>query len=271
MKTFLLSLPAALALGLLPRAAPAADATVIQRLRQGQGLSAEDLLSLAGPAGWAALALGAFVLLLMLYLLLSLWSGRFAPEALRRGLLERAAAGDLEGLRKLCEDDDASLLARAAQACLSAPAAERAARAEAAGRRLAARWRALVDLLAAAGVIAPLLGLLGTLLGLIQVFAATAAPELSAARVSAGALAALAPAAVGVGVSVLALGAHHLAQSRLAALVADCEAACLEVCAALGGWPAAAVPQFREEPPPPPPQFPPETGVLEAPPEEAMR
>jgi biopolymer transport protein ExbB len=183
--------------------------------------------------------MGGAALLVALYLLFSLWGVHFAPRALRAALLEKLAAGDLVGARELC-GESGSLLARSVAAGLPsggrAPEPGRAlpaARIEAAGRRGAARWRALVDLLAALGLLAPVAGLYGTVVGLIQVFQAVAAQSPTAAGVAAGAVTALLPAAIALAVSLLALGVHYFADLRLGALTARCEAACLECAAAI--------------------------------------
>ncbi len=234
----------ALALGLLvplftSRPALAADSRLILRLGEGRGLDLEALFEAAGIGGWIALALGALALLVALYLLFSLWSGHFAPWKLRDGVLEKIVSGDVEGARELCASSR-SLLARSVLAGLPAPGqlprpGEElpAARIEASGRRGAARWRVLVDFLAAAGLLAPVAGLLGTVLGMLEIFGAVAARDSSAAWVAAGAVAALVPAVVSLAVSLFALGAHYLAGLRLGSLVAKCEAACMECAAAL--------------------------------------
>jgi len=214
-------------------------ALAAEELGGGGGLDVEALLEVAGPGGWVALALGALALLVALYLFFSLWAWHFAPRRLRGELLEKIAGGDTEGARRLCQSSG-SLLARSVLAGLPAPGrlpspGEElpAARIEAAGRRGAARWRALVDFLAAAGLLAPLAGLLGTVLGMLEVFGAVAAQDASTAWVAAGAVAALVPAAVSLAVSLFALGVHYLADLRLGSLVAKCEAACMECTAAL--------------------------------------
>lgn len=234
----------ALALGLViplfsSRPALAADSQLILRLGGGRGLDLEALLEAAGVGGWIALALGALALLVALYLLFSLWSGHFAPWKLRDGLIDKISGGDVEGARELCKSSG-SLLARSVLAGLPAPGrlprpGEElpAARIEASGRRGAARWRVLVDFLAAAGLLAPVAGLLGTVLGMLEIFGAVAARDSSAAWVAAGAVGALVPAAVSLAVSLFALGVHYLAGLRLGSLVAKCEAACMECAAAL--------------------------------------
>ena len=213
-------------------------------LAGGQGLDVQALLDSAGVGGWIALALGALALLIALYLSFSLWSANFAPRRLRSELLEKLSGGDTDGARRLC-DDGHSLLARAALGGLGAlargggpGAVPPAALIEASGRREASRWRSLVDLLAAFGVLAPLAGLFGTSLGLLEVFSGAA--QSSPALVAAGAVGALVPAVLALAVSLFALGAHYLFAVRLASLVAKCEAASSEVAAALEGLADAA-------------------------------
>lgn len=254
-------LAAAWALGGGPAAAGEARSAAL--IAGGRGLDAAELLLAAGPGGWIALGLGALGLLVALFLFFSLWGGHFAPRRLREELLEKMRAGDIEGARRLCQGRG-NLLARCALAGLPPdgrpprPGQDGCrVRIEAAGRRGAARWRALVGFLGAAGLLAPVAGMFGTALGLLEVFAAVAAEEASTAMVAAGAVSALLPAVVALAVSLLLLGAYYLAELRLGSLVAKCEAACMEVGAALGdlavetaarGGPAAAAGAGSPEP-----------------------
>lgn len=217
----------------------AAEPGLIIRMGEGRGLDVGLLLETAGIGGWAALAMGGLALLVSLYLLFSLWTGSFAPKGLGAKIVGRISAGDLTGARELCAPRS-SLLARSVLCGIPEsgrpPAADRAlpgARIEAAGRRGAARWRALVDLLAALGLLAPVAGLFGTVLGLVDLFALAEASGASTKYVAAGAVLALVPALIALGVSMLALTAHYLADLRLRSLVARCEAACAECAAAL--------------------------------------
>jgi biopolymer transport protein ExbB len=219
--------------------ARAADPSLIIRVGEGRGLDFETLLQAAGIGGWVALGMGALALLVSLYLLFSLWAGQFAPRGLGTEIIGKLSAGDLAGARGLCTSGS-SLLARSVLSAIPEsgrpPAAESSlpgARIEAAGRRGATRWRGLVDLLAALGLLAPVAGLFGTVLGLVDLFALAATRGASSSWVAAGAVAALVPALVALGVSLLALTAHYLADLRLRSLVARCEAACSECAAAL--------------------------------------
>ncbi len=206
----------------------------------------EALLQAAGLGGWIALAMGGVALLVSLYLFFSLWNGHFAPRRLRADLLEKIAGSDIEGARKLCSRR-ASLLARSVLDGLppegklsGATRTLPTARIEATGKRGAARWRALVDLLAMMGLLAPVAGLFGTALGLLDIFSAVARTDTSASLVAAGAVTALIPAVVSLGVGLFALTVHYFADLRLGALVAKTEAACLECAAALADQAANA-------------------------------
>jgi biopolymer transport protein ExbB len=235
----------ALAAALLGASAPAGESPAAGG-EAGAVMDLERLLQVAGIGGWIALAMGGVALLVALYLLFSLWSRQFAPRSLRAQLIDRLSAGDVETARKLCSAGHGLLARSVAPALPAGPgriAGERelpAARIEAEGRRGAARWRALVDLLAVLGLLAPVAGLFGTVLGLIEVFSGAAGPEASTSMVAAGAVSALVPAAIGMGTSLFSLSAHYLADLRLGSLVAKCEAACLECSAALADHAAAA-------------------------------
>jgi biopolymer transport protein ExbB len=217
----------------------AADPSLVLKIGEGREIDVEALLRAAGIGGWIALGCGAVAVLVALYLLFSLWSANFAPRRLRGELLEKISAGDVEAARKLCASSG-SLLARSVRDGLPPEGRQPthlrelpSARIEASGRRGAARWRALVDLLAALGLLAPVAGLFGTALGLIEVFAAVAQQNSSTAWVAAGAVTALIPAAIALGVSLFSLAVYYLADLRLGALVAKCEASCMECAAAL--------------------------------------
>lgn len=102
------------------------------------------------------------------------------------------------------------------------------AHAQGAARRQVARMRFPVKLLGFIAVVAPLLGLLGTVIGMIQCFdsvAGQAADQAKAIAMAAGIKKALMTTAFGLIVAVPALFVAFLFNFRLRLLVTDCEAA----------------------------------------------
>ncbi|HEY5793142.1 MAG TPA: MotA/TolQ/ExbB proton channel family protein [Chthoniobacterales bacterium] len=100
--------------------------------------------------------------------------------------------------------------------------------AEAEGTRLASRFNQQVVYLADIGTIAPMLGLLGTVLGMVQSFNAVAADAASTTRpllLAAGVSEALIATAAGLCIGIPAMAAYAYFRGRLQALLADFEAA----------------------------------------------
>ncbi|MBN2741066.1 MAG: MotA/TolQ/ExbB proton channel family protein [Rhodobacteraceae bacterium] len=169
-----------------------------------------DALSLGGPAMWAIAALSVLSLALILWKIWDLsmagaWSGgahtQAAIAAWEAGDIERAEAA-LAGRRSL-----RAQLARRAMAALQDPSLDRAsAEAETAraARALLIRARSGLRGLELAVVIGPLLGLLGTVAGMIAAFRALqeAGVQADPATLAGGIWEALLTTAAGMGVAI---------------------------------------------------------------------
>jgi biopolymer transport protein ExbB len=139
-------------------------------------LTLEMMIEQGGPILWAIIGLGFITLVLALYLLLTVTPGREAPGKLLRRVSNLVRSGDVQGAMLLCENRD-ELMARVLLAGLKMADQERYIIQEAMeseGERGSAELWQRISYLNNIGVIAPLLGLLGTVWGMIGAFGAIA-------------------------------------------------------------------------------------------------
>lgn len=169
----------------------------------------------------AIAVLGALCAAVVVERALMLWRWRVDEAALMRAL----RAGDLEGARALSAQHPAGRLLGAGAAAPNAEAGWDAIAAEAALVEQGVRAR--VAALAAAGNLSTMLGLLGTVYGLILAFSSlsdTASTE-RAALLSDGIAAAMNTTAFGLLVGIPALGAHAVIDAACGRVLATAEAA----------------------------------------------
>lgn len=127
-----------------------------------------------GPLMWAILAAAVVGLFVFLERLYSLQRPRVVPRAFVKQIRALLAEGRTVGALKLCEDNDSSI-ARMMAACLRTysdgkPRADVKEAVEEVGGREVAHLDRNVEVIATMASISPLLGLLGTVVGMIQVF-----------------------------------------------------------------------------------------------------
>ena len=131
-----------------------------------------------GPLMWALAGLSVIALAVVLYLIFAQRRGALAPRALISDVFSRLQAGDYAEARRLCQRRPCAfgaLVLAALDAVRGTPQGTRppvAAAVETTGAHLAERIQAAVDWLADIAAIAPLVGLLGTVLGMYQAFGA---------------------------------------------------------------------------------------------------
>ena len=129
-----------------------------------------------GPLMWVLAGLSVIALAIVLYLLLSQRRDAITPRTLVSDVFSRLQTSDYGEARRLCQRRPCPfgvLVLAALDAVRGAPQGTKppvSAAVETAGAHLAERIQAAVDWLADIAAIAPLVGLLGTVLGMYQAF-----------------------------------------------------------------------------------------------------
>ena len=129
-----------------------------------------------GPLMWVLAALSVLAFAKILVLLIAHRRGALAPRALVSDVFSRLQAKDYGETRRLCERRPcafATLVLAALDAVRGTPAGVRppvSQAIETAGSHVAEQLQASVDWLSDLAAIAPLVGLLGTVLGMFQAF-----------------------------------------------------------------------------------------------------
>jgi biopolymer transport protein ExbB len=141
-----------------------------------QELTLMMMMEQGGVILWTILGLGFIALVLAVYLLLTVTARREAPASLVRRAQTQIRAGDLRGAYKMCRERD-EFLAHVLAAGLKMAGHDRYVIQEAMeseGERGAAALWQRISWLNNIGTLAPLLGLLGTVWGMMRAFSAIA-------------------------------------------------------------------------------------------------
>lgn len=199
-------------------------------LAQAEGLAwVWRLVSAGGASGLVIVGVLALLslaaLALVIELMMTLRLGVLAPDGLAENVAKRLAAGDLDAAAKACANES-SFLGRVIGAGLVEadtgwPAAEKAM--EDAADAQAARLMRRIDYLSVIGNLAPMLGLLGTVIGMILAFREVADTEgaATAAELAGGIYQALVTTVAGLLVAIPSLGVYALLRNRLDGLAAE--------------------------------------------------
>lgn len=153
-----------------PDGVPPAGLTGLPKLQE--RITLEMFIEQGGPVLWVIIGVGFFALVLALYLLFTVSPRREAPVKLLRRVSNLVRSGDVSGALMLCENRD-ELAARVLAAGLKMADQERYIIQEAMegeGARGATELWQRISYLNNVGVVAPLLGLLGTVWGMILAF-----------------------------------------------------------------------------------------------------
>ena len=152
------------------------------------GITLAEAWRNGGPLMWVLAGLSVIALAVVLYLLLAQRRGALTPRALISDVFSRLQTGDFSEARRLCQRRPCAfgaLALSALDAVQGAPEGTRppvAAAVETTGAHLAERIQASVDWLADIAAIAPLVGLLGTVLGMFQAFGGIASDVSAGAK-----------------------------------------------------------------------------------------
>ena len=190
------------------------------------GITLAQAWSYGGPLMWVLLGLSMIALALVLYLLVTQRREALTPRTLMSDVFVKLQSGD-HGERRPCAF--ATLTLAALDAARGVPQGQRvdvSQAVETAGAHVAEQLQGAVDWLADLAAIAPLVGLLGTVLGMFQAFggiandvAANAKPVVLAAGVSQ----AIITTVFGLVISIPCLGFHAFLRRRTAKRIAGLE------------------------------------------------
>ena len=179
-------------------------------------------------------------LFLCFHLLLSTRSSLVVPGPLLRHLLDDVASRDFEAAQRRAEESPA-LFARAILPGLKLhdhPVERIHQAVEGSGRRVIGGLRQEATYLANIGVLSPMLGLLGTVLGLMRAFQVMGAEEIEQGSktlmMSSAIGQAMSTTAMGLLVGIPVMGVYYLCLSRVGRISDEVEIASEEVVAAIG-------------------------------------
>lgn len=191
-----------------------------------------------GPLMWVLAGLSVLALAKILVLLIAQRRGGLAPRSLVSDVFSRLQAKDYGETRRLCDRRPCafSTLVLAALDAVrgTAPGAKLpvAQAVETAGAHVAERLQASVDWLADLAAIAPLVGLLGTVLGMFQAFGGIASDLAANARpvvLAQGVSQAIVTTVFGLVVSIPCLACHAFLRRRTARRIAGLESLAVDL------------------------------------------
>ena len=196
------------------------------------GMTLAQAWNYGGLLMWVLAALSVVALAIVLYLLFAQRREALMPRTLMSDVFSKLQVGDHGEARRLCERRPCAFAALALAALDAARGAAQGQQVdvsqavETAGAHVAEQLQAAVDWLADIAAIAPLVGLLGTVLGMFQAFggiandiAANAKPVVLAAGVSQ----AIITTVFGLVISIPCLACHAFLRRRTAKRIAGLE------------------------------------------------
>lgn len=198
-----------------------------EAVRKLQELTLDVMIRQGGPILWVIIALGFVTLVMCVYYFLTITASREAPNKLITRAANQIRSGDIRGAYQMVQGRD-ELIARVLNAGLKMAGKERyiiQESMESEGERGAAALWQKISYLNNVGMIAPLLGLLGTVWGMIGAFSAIA---LDNAQVKGLTMAynvsqAMITTAAGLILAIPALMAYYFMRGRVLKIVAQVE------------------------------------------------
>ncbi len=186
-----------------------------------------SLFSKGGPVMYPLLACSFVVVAIFIERCAYLSSARTDIAALLPELAGKLASGNWDEAARLCATAKGTAAAMLAQ-CLGNPVHDRQQleqMLEASATRLVAKLRYRLNFLDTIVTLAPLLGLLGTVIGMIQSFSVLTIKAGQPLAITGGVGEALVATAAGLCVAIIALVAHSYLTHRIEAIIADMEEA----------------------------------------------
>ena len=180
-----------------------------------------------GAILWVIMGLGFIALVWALYLLLTLTPGREVPKKLAKRAQAQIASGDLRGAYQMCQERD-ELLANVLAAGLKMAGHDRFVIQEAmeseGARGAAAMWQR-ISYLNNIGTLAPLLGLLGTVWGMMQAFVVISADiaQVQGMSMAAGVAKAMITTAAGLALAIPCMVVYYYLRGRVTRIIATLE------------------------------------------------
>ncbi len=195
-----------------------------------------DLIALAGPVMYVLMIASVIALAIVLERLWSLQARRIAPIRFAQVVRQAVQDGRVDEAQALCESNEsalASILVAGFRARRSGRTVIREVMQDR-GRREAADLERFTGALAAIVTVAPLLGLLGTILGMIGTFQSVTTTVAASGSVAAGSLAngiweALITTAAGLTLAIPAFVAHRFLLARIDRFIGQLEEISLDI------------------------------------------
>jgi biopolymer transport protein ExbB len=206
-----------------------------------------ELLRQGGLIAWIILGCGGVALLLFLERLLSLHRARIKSEDFIAGICNNLRRGNVNEALAICDDTPGPVAVIVRAAILNRQGGKESIRTaiENAGRTEISRMERRLSILATVAQVAPIFGLLGTVLGLIKSLQAMklAAPLVQPVDVMTGLMQALVTTAVGLAVAAPCYIAFTFLMGKVEKIVIDMERSASDLIAFLAGAPIV-----RDEP-----------------------
>lgn len=200
-----------------------------------------DLLRQGGLIAWIIMGCGAVALILFLERLLHLHRARIKSEDFIAGICNNLRRGNVTEALAICDDTPGpvAVIVRAAILNRNADKESILTAIETAGRTEISRMERRLSILASVAQVAPIFGLLGTVLGLIKSLQAMklAAPLVQPVDVMTGLMQALVTTAVGLAVAAPCYVAFNFLVGKVEKIVIDMERSASDVIAFLAGTP----------------------------------
>ncbi|MCH8203685.1 MAG: MotA/TolQ/ExbB proton channel family protein [Candidatus Hydrogenedentes bacterium] len=202
-------------------------ASAVEQLDPIEEVTLEMMVRKGSPILWAIMVLAFIAVVMGLYLFLTVTPRREAPTKLLRRVTNQIRAGDMQGAIMLCEGRD-ELMARVLHAGLKMADQDRyiiQESMESEGERGAAELWQKISYMNNVGVIAPLLGLLGTVWGMIGAFSAIAldSSQVKSVTMAYNVSQAMITTAAGLLLAIPALLVYYILRGRVLRVVSTVE------------------------------------------------